>query len=101
MDNILALIIISTFILFLIYKTLKLNKFKPPKVIIGRRKYYDVVNRLYVDVLDYDGETVFYRFEIESENSEPQTLSDEEFLRRFKKVGKPDISKVNDNYFIP
>jgi hypothetical protein len=99
MDNILALIIVSTIILFLAYKTLKISKYNPPKVIIGHRKYYDVVNRLYVDVVDYDGVTVFYKFEVESENYDLQTLPEKDFLKRFRKVGN-DIRSVNDNHFI-
>jgi hypothetical protein len=92
MDLILGFIIFSAFILFLVYKGLQKNSFKAPAVIIGNRKYYDVVNKLYVDVVDYNGTTVFFKFDIEFEETEIQTLPEKEFLSRFKKVGgKTDV----------
>lgn len=98
MDETLIFIIFSTFILFLIYKGLQNNSYKPPAVIIGHRKYYDTINRLYVDVVDYDGVTVFFKFEIESEIAELQNLPEQEFLKRFRKVGRPDIGIVEDTF---
>lgn len=96
MDGLLIFIITATIILFFIYKNLQKNSFKPPAVIIGHRKYYDTVNRIYVDVVDYNGTIVFFKFEIESEITEVQTLPQKEFLQRFKKVGRPDIGRVDD-----
>lgn len=98
MDGILIFIIAATIILFLVYKNLQKNSFKPPAVIIGHRKYYDTINRLYVDVVDYNGTTVFFKFEIESDIAEVQTLPQKEFLGRFKKVAKPNIDRVDDTF---
>jgi len=96
MDAILIFIVALTVVLFLIYKNLQRKGFKPPAVIIGNRKYYDTTNRLYVNVLDYDGVTVFFTFEMESDIAEPQSLPRKEFLQRFRKIGRPDIGRDDD-----
>jgi hypothetical protein len=97
MDAILIFIVALTVVLFLIYKNLQRKSFKPPAVIIGNRKYYDIANRLYVNVLDFDGVNVHFTFEMESEIAEPQSLGQKEFLARFKKVGRPNIGRDDDN----
>jgi hypothetical protein len=98
MDETLWIIIFTTIILFFVHKKLQRDKFKPPAVIIGHRKYYDTIGRMYVDVVDYDGITVYFRLEIESEIADVQTLPEKEFLKRYKKVGRPDISIVRDDF---
>lgn len=100
MDGLLIFIVSATIILFFIYKNLQKNSFKPPAVIIGHRKYYDTINRIYVDVVDYNGSIVYFKFEIESEIAEVQVLPQKEFLARFKKVGRPNINQEDENEFV-
>lgn len=98
MDNFLGLLCFTVFILFCSYHAMKKRtKFIPPEVIIGHRKYYDIVDRVYIDVIDFDGYCVYYKLEGESEICDPIILNKTEFLKRFKKVGRPDIGIVHDN----
>lgn len=72
------------------------NAFKPSEVIIGKRAYVHHETRLYVDVVDFDGTTVFFHLNFESEIAENVNLPKNEFLKIYRKVVKP--SSINSDY---
>lgn len=97
MNITLFFIILITVILFFIYRSLHKNSFKAPAVIIGKRKYYDPIDRLYIDVVDYDGSRVYFKYETECEIADPQILPQSQFLERFTKVKLSNVEIHHEN----
>lgn len=71
------------------------KKFIPSEVIIGKRTYYDKVNRVFINVVDFDGNNVYFILEQESEITHPLELNKDEFLRLYSKVPKKFQSETS------
>lgn len=98
-DITLLVLIFFAVLSFGIYHSIKRKiTYKPSDVIIGKQVYVHPQTRLYVDVVDFDGKTVFFKLSIESEIAEDQVLSKKEFLQHYRKVIKP--SDINSDYDI-
>jgi hypothetical protein len=100
MDQIIGWILFTSFIIVTLYLFITRNKpkFTPPDVIIGSRKYYDTLNNVFINVIDFDGDNVFYKFDVEG-NDEIKILSKEAFLKMFRKAAVKDL--FDRNKFIP
>lgn len=81
-----------TFVVYAVYTKLNRKKFIPSEVIIGNRKYYNPEDRVFINVLDFDGVYVYFTIEDESELAEQQVLTKEAFLDKFIKIP----SRLND-----
>jgi hypothetical protein len=101
-DMTILLLIIFAVLSFVVYHTIKTKlTYKPSEVIIGKQVYIHPETRLCVDVVDFDGTSVYFRLSIESEIAPISVLPKKEFLLHYSKVLRPstiksDYSEIDD-----
>ncbi len=95
-DMTILILIIFALLSFVVYHSIKTRlTYKPSEVIIGKQVYIHPETRLCVDVIDFDGTSVFFRLSMESEAAELTVLPKKEFLAHYNKLLKP--SNINSD----
>lgn len=90
------ILIIFAVLSFVAYHAIKTRlTYKPSEVIIGKQVYIHHETRLCVDVVDFDGTSVFFRLSIDSELAELTVLPKKDFLQHYNKVIRP--SNINSD----
>lgn len=95
MSSILGWVFFISFIIVTAYLFLKhRSKFTPPEVVIGKRKYFDTLNKMYINVFDFDGKNVYYKFDLEG--ASPKRMHKDDFLRFYRKAPVKNIFRNDD-----
>ena len=96
-DMTILILIIFAALSFVVYHAIKTRlTYKPSEVIIGKQAYVNPETRLCVDVVDFDGTSVFFRLSIESEAADVSVLPKRDFLNYYNKVIRP--SNIKSDY---